>query len=155
MRFRLLFQNIICIHLFQGNMASNYSITTKSRSRSSSPFKKIKRFFKPSSRPSSSHRTERQDSEDIGQMTETSYYHVGRGSLYPPPSLNDDISRQSIGEGMQIDEGSYQYSISSRSQVDNYDVSQLNQNPLYCSNDDDEPNVKETESQLRVRSNEV
>ena len=137
------------------NMASNYSITTKSRSRSSSPFKKIKRFFKPSSRHSSSHRAERKDSEDIGQMTETSYYHVGSDRLYAPSSHDDDISRRSIGEGMQVDEDSYQYSVARRYPVDNYDTSQLSQNPLYRSNDDEEQDDTEVEKRLRVRSNEV
>ena len=136
-------------------MASTYSITTKSRSRSSSPFKKIKRFFKPSSRPTSSHRAERKDSDDIGQMTETSYYHVGSERLYPPASYDDDISRQSIGEEMQIDEDSYQHSVARRYPLDNYDVSKLSQNPLYRSNDDEEQDDTEVEKRLKVRSNEV
>ena len=131
-------------------MESKYSVTTKSRSRSSSPFKKIKRFFKPNSRPSSSHRSERKDSEDLGQMTETSYYHVGSHRLYPPPSQDDDLSRRSIGDQAHLDGHSYQYSVD-RSSTDNYDdASQLNPNPLYRSDDEFAEDGTETDKMYQV-----
>ena len=78
-------------------MASNYSLTTKPRSRSSSPLKKLKRFFKgdggrvfKGSSSSLSHHEEdghRKDSSDeLRLMAERSYYHVESQRYYPPPS---------------------------------------------------------------------
>ena len=89
-------------------------------------------------------------------MTETSYYHVGNERLYPPTSHDDDLSRRSIEEGIQVDEDSYQYSVGSRPySVDNYDVSQINQNPLYRSNDDEEQDDTEAEKRLKAQINAV
>ena len=131
-------------------MASNYSVNTKIRSRSSSPFKKIKRFFKPQSRPSSSHRNERKDSQDLGQMTETSYYHVGSHRLYPPPSHEDDISRRSITDPNQFDANSYKYSVDQYSVQNCDDASQLNPNPLYRSDDENAEDGVEIDKQFQV-----
>ena len=135
-------------------MASNYSMDTKSGSRSSSPFKKIKRFFKSNrDKPHSSPKTERKESDDIGQMTETSYYHVGSQRLHPPPSQEDNMSRQSMDERMSRldDANSFKYSTDHLS-VDNnsHDVSQSHRNPLYRSDDD-----VDIEKEPFMRSNEV
>ena len=138
-------------------MASNYGITT--RSRSSSPFKKIKKFFKPSSRSSSSHKNERKDSDDIGQMTERSYYHVGSQRLYPPPhsAQDDDISRRSMeGQSNLDDEDTYQYAVErhSNKSLYHYDVSEISNNPLYRPEDDETNNI-EIDKRYHVRGNEV
>ena len=131
-------------------MASNYSVNTKSRSRSSSPFKKIKRFFRPHSRPSSSHRNERKDSQDLGQMTETSYYHVGSQRLYPPNSQDDNLNGRSIADQSQFDEKSYKHSVDQYS-IENYgDTSQLNPNPLYRSDDENAGDGVEIDKRYQV-----
>ena len=135
-------------------MASNYSMDTKSGSRSASPFKRIKRFFKPNrEKPHSSPKTERKESDDIGQMTETSYYHVGGQRLHPPPSQEDNMSRRSMDEKTSRfdDAHSFKYSTDHLS-VDNnsHDVSQSHRNPLYRSDDD-----VDIEKEPFMRSNEV
>ena len=135
-------------------MASNYSMDTKLGSRSSSPFKKIKRFFKSNrDKPHSSPKTERKESDDIGQMTETSYYHVGSQRLHPPPSQEDNMSRRSMDDKTSRfdDVNSFKYSTDHLS-VDNnsHDASQSHRNPLYRSDDD-----VDIEKEPFMRSNEV
>ena len=133
-------------------MEPNYKPSKKSRSRSSSPFKKIKRFFKPHSRPSSTHRSERKDSQDLGQMTETSYYHVGSHRLYSQPPQDDDLRSRSIRDQAYFDENSYRYSADQCS-VGNYDdASELNPNPLYRSDDENNEAVVEADKQHEVRN---
>ena len=131
-------------------MASNYSINNGG-SMSPSPFKKIKRFFKPSkSRTNpSSDRNGRKDSEDIiEQMTERSYYHVDSQRLHPPlPRRQDDnTSRQPMDQESHFEAGSMQCSLDNYS-VQTYDVSQ---NPLYRPDED-----VDVEKRYRGRSNEV
>ena len=135
-------------------MASNFSMDTKSGSRSSSQFKKIKRFFKSNrDKPHSTSETERKESDDIGQMTETSYYHVGSQRLHPPPSQEDNMSRRSMDEKTSRfdDANSFKYSTDQLS-VDNnsHDASQSHRNPLYRSDDD-----VDIEKEPFMRSNEV
>ena len=83
-------------------------------------------------------------------MTEKSYYHVGSQRLYPPPPppQDDNISGRSIGEQTNFDADSIRYSCDHDSS-ENYDMSQVNKNPLYRSDDDD------IEKRNIIRSNEV
>ena len=133
-------------------MESNYNKNKKARSRSSSPLKKIKRFFKGGSSSSSSHKEPRKDSttDDIEQMREKSYYHVGSQRIYPPPVEDNSSQRSMISGGpTHFDTHSIQYSLAEHDSASNYDLSEINRNPLYRSDDGED-----MEKRYRLRSNE-
>ena len=125
-------------------MVSNFVGTSKSRTRSSSPLKKIKRFFKSGS----TNREYRKDSDDIGYITERSYYHVNTQKLYPRSPYSEELGNggESIEE-RAYDTDSIQYS-GEQDSSDNYDMSKVNRNPIYRSQDD-------IQNEHRFRTREV
>ena len=85
-------------------------------------------------------------------MTETSYYHVGSHLLYSQPPQDDDLRSRSIRDQAYFDENSYRYSADQCS-VGNYDdASELNPNPLYRSDDENNEAVVEADKQHEVRN---